>query len=106
MPKANFFDNAVFSAQAVHKDKDGNIISVQITVPPPAPMKCPYLSCYRKFLGRCITYGLLTSYQTKRVAYAEKHRHDTIPQDIRTGENMPTTNKEIIWAMIKLRFRR
>ncbi len=77
-----------------------------VSVPPPAPMTCIKFSCYRAFVKRVITYGLLLEYHRLRVKYAEKHRDRHIPERYRTGEPAPTTAREAIKEILKLRVRR
>ena len=62
-------------------------------------MTCLFLHCYFAYLGRVFNYMLLNAYHSKRVAYAEKHRRDEIPEKYRTGEDAPegwSTVKEIL----------
>lgn len=94
------------SFKAAHRDGNGKLISAQGTIPEPAPLTCPKLSCYLRFLHRCVRYGFLLAYETQRLKYAESHRRVDIPEKYRTGDPAPETIKDALWEIVKLGFRR
>jgi len=92
-----------FTWGATHRDKDGNLISRQATVEPPAPPQCIRPSCLWKFVIDNIRFTLVLSYHARRVAYAEANRHKVILERYRTGEPAPQTMWQAIHANMKLR---
>lgn len=87
---------------AVHKNKDGEIISRQASIETPKAPTCLRPSCLWRYLLDSIRYVLIANYHAKRVAYAEAKRHSKIPQRYRTGEPAPSTILGGIYANIKL----
>ena len=83
----------------------GRLISRQASIPPPKPMTCLKPSCYFAYLGRVFTYMLVNIYHSKRVAYAEKHRRDAIPEKYRTGEPSPEGILSTVKEILKLSWR-
>lgn len=87
---------------ATHRDKDGNLISRQVSFEPPAAPTCLRPRCLVKYFRDCLFYALLMSYHARRTAYAEANRHKKILERYRTGEPSPTSIWQAIHANIKL----
>lgn len=88
---------------AEHRDGDGNLISRQASIEPPAAPACLRLSCLVKYLKDSLLYTLVVNYHAKRVAYAEANRRKVILERYRTGEPSPQTMWQAIHATIKLK---
>ena len=86
-----------------HKDGQGNLIARTVSIQPPDPPKCVKPSCLFKFMRDCLFCALLSSYHSRRVAYAEANRHKKILERYRTGEPSPKNLWQAIHANIKLR---
>jgi len=84
----------------------GRLISRSVSIQAPAPPKCLRPKCLIKFVRDVFFCGLLSEYHRRRVAYAERHRHEKIPEKYRTGENSPLNIRQAIFAIIELRLRR
>lgn len=84
----------------------GILISRCISIQPPPPPRCIKFGCMWEYWKRAVLVLLMGKYHNKRVAYAESHRHKTIPQEYRTGEHSPETIFKAILANIKLTMRR
>ena len=87
---------------ASHRDKDGNLISRQISIEPPDAPMCLKMSCVWRYIKDSLFYALLVNYHARRVAYAEANRHTQILERYRTGEPSPATIWQAIHANIKL----
>jgi len=87
---------------AVHRDKDGNLITRQLSIEPPEAPTCLRPSCLWKYIRSAIFYVLVANYHARRVAYAEDRRHEKILERYRTGEPSPQTIWQAIHANIKL----
>jgi hypothetical protein len=85
----------VYSGQGVtywgaeHKDGQGNLICKQSIVIPPDPIKCPSISCFKKFFITNLKYVLTLLYHEYRCTYAEAMRGKDIPMKYRTGDGVP-----------------
>lgn len=79
---------------AEHKTADGKLIVRMASMQPPAWPGC---NCVGKYLWWIFKYWLLMYYHEWRVQYAERKRHEPIPERYRTGEPSPKT----IWQLFK-----
>ena len=91
---------------AVHNDKDGGLISRQISIEAPVVPTCLRTSCLWRYLKATIFYVLVVKYHEGRTAYAEANRHKEIPEKYRAGEPAPQTIWQAISANIGLILRR
>ncbi len=87
---------------AEHRDKDGRLI-VKQAVLEPRPIECYKISCLLAYPLSAMQYMLACYYHKCRAEYAEKHRHNVIPEHYRTGEPSPETVWQAIKEIIKLR---
>lgn len=94
---------------ASHKDKDGNVISVQADIVAPVyilDVKCVKPLCILKglisFLWDFATYSVIFSYHSRRINYCEKNRHKKILDRYRLGEHAPTNMRQALFNHIKL----
>jgi len=94
------------TVEADHRDGGGNLIARSVSLPAIAAPTCFRFSCLWNFYLKVVNHWLLSTYHMKRVVYAEKHRHKTIPVKYRTGEDAPNGIKRTIWGIIKLSLRR
>ena len=101
--KANSGSGMMVEWGAEHRDGDGNLISRQMSIEPPAPPKCIRPSCLWKYVWDTITYALILNYHARRTKYAEAYRHKDILERYRTGEPSPETLWQAIHANLKLR---
>lgn len=94
---------------AAHKDKDGNVISVQVSIE--APVEVLDINCTKplcilkalfKFLWDLATYSAIYSYHNRRVNYSEKNRHKKILDRYRLGTHAPTNIWQALFNHIKL----
>ena len=90
---------------ADHRDGAGNLIARSVSVETPGPPECFRFSCLWNFYLKVVRHWLVSIYHMKRVVYAEKNRHKTIPVKYRTGEESPNTIKGAIWGITKLSLR-
>lgn len=90
---------------AEHRDKDGNLI-VRQTVLEPKALECYRLSCLLKYPLSTLQYILACYYHKCRADYAEKHRHNTMPERYRTGEPSPETIWQALQEILKIKIRR
>jgi len=88
---------------ATHYDQEGNIISRQTSLEPPAAPTCLRVSCLLKYVKDAIFYALVARYHVRRVAYAEKNRRKVILERYRTGDPAPENIWQAIHAYVKLR---
>jgi hypothetical protein len=96
----------IATVEAEHRDGKGNLISRSISIQSPAQPECFRFSCLWRFYAKVVFCWLISMYHCKRVVYAEKRRHKTIPLKYRTGEDSPQNIKQAIWGIIKLSLRR
>jgi len=87
---------------ATHRDKDGNLISRQVSIEPPSVPTCLTPSCLWRYLKDAWLYALVCNYHARRTAYAEASRHREILERYRTGEPSPETLWQAIHANLKL----
>ena len=87
---------------AEHKDKDGRLITRQVSIQPPPPPQCIRPKCLIKYLWASLTFALIASYHARRTAYAEKNRHKEILERYRTGEPTPENFWQALHANLKL----
>lgn len=87
---------------AEHRDKNGNLITRQISIEPPEAPTCLSVSCLVKYVRDAIFYALVCNYHTRRTAYAEANRNKKILERYKTGEPTPKTIWQAIHANIKL----
>lgn len=81
----------------------GVLISTIVSVQPPKPPTCLALKCLFRYFKDSLFCALLSSYHSRRVAYAEKNRHKKILDRYRSGEPCPETIWQAIHANLKLR---
>ena len=96
----------IVTVEAEHRDGKGNLIARTVSIQVPRLPDCPRLSCLWKFPLKLFFYLLISKYHCKRVAYAEKNRHKTIPMKYRTGEDAPQNIGQAMWGIVKLSLRR
>lgn len=89
---------------AVHKDKYGNTISVQVSIDPPKLPTCYKLHCLFKYFWSVVIYLLALKYHELRTKYAEKNRAAIIQTMYRTGSPSPHTFWHLVWEIVKLSF--
>ena len=87
---------------ATHRDKDGNLISRQVSIEAPNSPTCITLPCLWRYLIDSLIYTLVASYHQRRVIYAEANRNKKILERYRTGEPSPKTLLGALYANIKL----
>lgn len=102
MPTAKASGGIRISWGAEHRDKQGKLISRQLSIAPPLTPTCLTPRCLWRYLIDCLTYALIASYHRRRVAYAEANRNKKILERYRTGEPSPKTLWWAIHANIKL----
>jgi len=85
--------------------KAGKLIVRQISIEAPT-LKCTRIRCILAYEIKSIFYGLLRIHEQYRTAYAVRHRGDNIPEHYRTGENLPTSVRSVLWEIFKLAIRR
>lgn len=88
---------------AQHRDTDGNLISRQASIEPPAAPTCLTPACLWHYFMDSLYYALLCSYEARRTAYAEENRNKVILERYRTGEPFPQNIWQAIHANIKLK---
>lgn len=86
--------------------RKGRLISRSVSIQNPDPPKCFRFSCLWNFYLKVVRSWMIFNYHRRRVAYAEKNRHRTIPMKYRTGEDAPEGIRQAIFAIIKLSLRR
>ena len=87
---------------ATHRDKDGRLISRQVSIDTPAPPDCIRISCMVRYVLDSFLYTLVALYHQRRTAYAEANRNGNILERYRTGDPGPETIWQAIHANIKL----
>jgi len=87
---------------ADHRDGQGNLICRQSIVIPPEPIKCPNLSCFKKFFVSNLKYVLTLLYHEYRCEYAEKMRGKDIPMKYRTGEGVSESVFGLFMAIMRV----
>lgn len=85
--------------------KAGKLIVRQFSIEPPK-IECSKVHCLIDYLGKAIFYTLLRLYEQYRTVYAFSHRNKEIPEYYRTGENIPTSMKGVLWGIFRLKTRR
>ena len=80
----------------------GRLVVRQVSVQAPDPPLCLSPKCLADYFKESLFYVLLSSYHSRRVAYAEANRHKKILDRYRTGEPSPKTLWQAIHANIKL----
>jgi len=80
----------------------GRLIAKTFSVQPPSPPQCLSVRCLYKFFLDTLFCALLSTYHSRRVAYAEMNRHKQILERYRTGQPSPETIWQAIHANIKL----
>jgi len=103
MPAVNAMAGCRVYFSAEHRDGTGFLISRAVDVQPPNPPNCLALKCLLKYFRDCLFCTLLSSYHSRRVAYAEANRHKKILERYRTGDPSPKTIWQAIHANIKLK---
>lgn len=101
MPEASYSAGFVIDWGQEHRDGKGKLISRQAFVRPPQ-ITCVKLSCLWRYTFCSWRYTLTLLYHEYRVKYAEKHRHDEIPEHYRTGEDTPQGIFGLAREIIKL----
>jgi len=83
----------------------GQLIARPFTIQAPAPPQCLRFKCLWKFMMDSLFIAFLSSYHSRRVAYAERNRPEKkeILERYRTGEPSPKTLWQAIHANIKLK---
>jgi len=81
----------------------GQLIARSVSIQPPPPPQCVSPRCLFKFVLDTLFCALLSSYHARRMAYAEKNRHNKILERYRTGEPSPKNIWQAIHANIKLK---
>jgi hypothetical protein len=92
----------IISWGAELKDKDGNLIVRLCSIESPTPPTCIKFACLWKFFIDTIRCGLISTYHSRRVLYAQSKRGDKILDRYRTGEPSPKTIWQAIHANIKI----
>jgi len=103
MAKGSLGFRILWSAE--HKDPKGNLI-VRMAVLEPPKIECYRLRCLLEYPLSALQYMLACYYHRCRANYAERHRHDNIPERYRTGDNAPETIWGAIREIIRLKLRR
>jgi len=82
----------------------GHLIARTTSVQAPDPPQCISLRCLEKFIMDSLFVAFLSSYHSRRVAYAENNRPEkkVILERYRTGEPSPKTLWQAIHANLKL----
>ncbi len=88
---------------AEHRDKEGNLISRQANIEPPAPPTCLTPACLWRYFKDSLFYALICSYEDRRLVYAEANRGKDILERYRTGEPLPQNIWQAIHANWKLK---
>ena len=83
----------------------GQLIVRPFSIQAPAPPQCLKFKCLYKFLRDSLFIAFLSSYHSRRVAYAQANRPEkkTILERYRTGEPSPKTIWQAIHANLKLK---
>ena len=83
----------------------GQLIVRPYSIQAPAPPQCLRFKCLYKFLRDSLFIAFLSSYHSRRVAYAQANRPEkkTILERYRTGEPSPKTIWQAIHANLKLK---
>ena len=87
---------------AEHKDRDGKLISRQMSIEGPEAPTCLRISCIWNYLKDSLRYALVSIYHVRRASYAEANRDKVILERYRTGEPTPLTIWQALHANIKL----
>ena len=82
---------------------EGRLIAKTYSVQPPNPPQCLKIKCLYRFFIDTLFCALLSTYHSRRVAYAETNRHKEILERYRTGDPSPKTLWQAIHANLKLR---
>lgn len=89
--------------EAEHRKADGTLISRGMSIIAPDPPQCLSFKCLGKFMRDSLFCALLSSYHSRRVAYAEANRNKKILDRYRTGEPTPTSVWGAIHANLKIK---
>lgn len=87
---------------AEHRDGEGNLITRQASIEPPAIPTCITPKCLMRYLYDALLYALVSTWHSRRVAYAEANRGKNILERYRTGEPSPSTLLKALYANIKI----
>lgn len=119
MPQPVAMSGRAVRSETIHRAPDGTLICRHVSVDRPVLPKEPkepecvqprcieeYIKQREKWEKRCkeilADYQAVLDYHTRRVSFAEGHRHDVIPDKYRTGEWSPRNKKEVEKAIAAL----
>ena len=91
------------TVDAEHRKTNGELIARSVTIDPPDQPTCISPKCIMRFMLDSLYIALLSSYHSRRVAYAEANRNKKILERYRTGEPAPKNLWQAIHANLKLK---